>query len=50
MIDEDGRLESIYDALVHVSSIFPSDTNLTCTLTAQFTLGIIRTRRENGTF
>ena len=37
MIDEDGRLEDIYDALVHVSSIFPSDTNLTCTLTAKDT-------------
>ena len=34
MIDETGRLASIDDATQHVTSIFPSDTNLTCTLTA----------------
>ena len=34
MIDEIGTLRKIHDAIEHVSSIFPSDTNLTCTLTA----------------
>lgn len=34
MIDKIGRLRSIHDAIGHVTSIFPSDTNLTCTFTA----------------
>jgi len=34
MIGEVKRLSGIYDATHHVSSIFPSDTNLTCTFTA----------------
>lgn len=34
MIDKAGRLRQAHDALWHVTSIFPSDTNLTCTLTA----------------
>ncbi len=34
MIDETGRLREIDDATQHVTSIFPSDTNLTCTFTA----------------
>jgi len=34
MIDKIGRLREAHDALSHVTSIFPSDTNLTCTLTA----------------
>lgn len=34
MIDEIGRLENIDDAIQHVTSIFPSDTYLICTFTA----------------
>ena len=34
MIDETGRLRKTHDAVDHVTSIFPSDTNLTCTFTA----------------
>ena len=34
MIDKTGRLRDIDDAIQHVSAVFPSDTNLTCTLTA----------------
>lgn len=34
MIDKIGRLRQIDDATQHVTAIFPSDTNLTCTLTA----------------
>ena len=34
MIDKIGRLREIDDATQHVTSIFPSDTNLTCTFTA----------------
>jgi len=34
MIDKAGRLREIDDATQHVTSIFPSDTNLTCTFTA----------------
>lgn len=34
MIDQIGRLREAHDALSHVTSIFPSDTNLTCTFTA----------------
>ena len=34
MIDKTGKLRQIDDATQHVTSIFPSDTNLTCTLTA----------------
>lgn len=34
MIDLEGRIESIEDAVKHVTSIFPSDTNSTCTLIA----------------
>jgi len=33
-IDTSGRLREIDDATQHVTSIFPSDTNLTCTFTA----------------
>ena len=34
MIDKIGTLRDIHDAISHVSAIFPSDTNLTCTFTA----------------
>ncbi len=34
MIDKTGRLDEIHHALVHVSGIFPADTDLTCTFTA----------------
>lgn len=34
MIDERGRLRDTHDAVRHVTSIFPSNTNLTCTFTA----------------
>jgi len=34
MIDEIGRLKDIHDATHHITAIFPSDTNLTCTFTA----------------
>lgn len=34
MIDRIGRLRQIDDATQHITSIFPSDTNLTCTFTA----------------
>lgn len=34
MIDETGRLREIDDATQHITAIFPSDTNLTCTFTA----------------
>lgn len=34
MIDKIGRLREAHDALSHVTSIFPADTNLTCTFTA----------------
>ena len=34
MIDRAGRLRKTHDAVEHVTSIFPSDTNLTCTFTA----------------
>jgi len=34
MIDKIGRIREIHDAVQHVTSIFPSDTNLTCTFTA----------------
>jgi len=34
MIDKIGRIRDIDDATQHVTSIFPSDTNLTCTFTA----------------
>lgn len=34
MIDERGRLSHIHDAVRHVTSIFPSNTDLTCTFTA----------------
>ena len=34
MIDKTGRIRDIDDATQHVTSIFPSDTNLTCTFTA----------------
>ncbi len=34
MIDLEGRLQQIDDATQHATSIFPSDTNLTCTFTA----------------
>ena len=33
-IDTSGRLRDTDDATQHVTSIFPSDTNLTCTFTA----------------
>lgn len=29
-----ARTQEIYDAIAHISKIFPHDTNLTCTLTA----------------
>lgn len=34
MIDKAGKLRQIDDATQHVTSIFPSDTNQTCTFTA----------------
>ena len=34
MIDKAGRIRDTDDATQHVTSIFPSDTNLTCTFTA----------------
>ena len=34
MIDKTGRIREIDDATQHVTAIFPSDTNLTCTFTA----------------
>jgi len=34
MIDLEGKVVEIDDATQHVTSIFPSDTNLTCTFTA----------------
>lgn len=34
MIDKIGQVREAHDALWHVTSMFPSDTNLTCTLTA----------------
>jgi len=34
MIDLEGKLVRIDDATRHVTSVFPSDTNLTCTFTA----------------
>jgi len=34
MIDKIGTLRDIHDAISHVTSIFPSDTDLTCTFTA----------------
>ena len=34
MIDETGRLAHIDDATQHITSIFPDDTDLTCTLIA----------------
>jgi len=34
MIDKTGAIRDIDDATQHVTSIFPSDTNLTCTFTA----------------
>lgn len=34
MIDKTGKLREIDDATQHVTSIFPSNTNLTCTFTA----------------
>jgi len=34
MIDKTGRIRDVDDATQHVTAIFPSDTNLTCTLTA----------------
>lgn len=34
MIDPEGKINEIDDASQHVTSIFPSDTNLTCTFTA----------------
>jgi len=37
MIDLEGKLYRIDDATGHITSIFPSDTNLTCTLTAAAT-------------
>lgn len=37
MIDEAGILRQIDDATQHVTSIFPSDTNLTCTLASPAT-------------
>lgn len=37
MIDTIGRLRHIDDATQHESSIFPSDTDLTCTFTAHAT-------------
>ena len=37
MIDKKGRIERIDDATQHITSIFPSDTNLTCTFTAAAT-------------
>ena len=37
MIDKIGTLRHIFDATQHITSIFPSDTNLTCTFTAHAT-------------
>jgi len=37
MIDQEGKIVEIVDATQHVTSIFPSDTNLTCTFTAHAT-------------
>lgn len=37
MIDETGSINHIHDSTCHVSSIFPTDTNLTCTFTAAAT-------------
>ncbi len=34
MIDEKGRIHDIHHAVTHTTYIFPSDTNLTVTLTA----------------
>ena len=34
MIDIEGKLRETQDAVEHVTSIFPADTNLTCTFTA----------------
>ena len=34
MIDKTGRIRDIDDSTQHTTSIFPSDTNLTCTFTA----------------
>ena len=34
MIDKTGRIRDTDDATQHVTSVFPSDTNLTCTFTA----------------
>jgi len=34
MIDKTGRIHDVDDAVQHITSIFPSDTNLTCTFTA----------------
>lgn len=34
MIDLKGRIEDVRHAVDHTTSIFPSDTNLTCTFTA----------------
>ena len=34
MIDQTGRLKDVDDATQHITRIFPSDTNLTCTFTA----------------
>jgi len=34
MIDKIGRIKDIDDATQHITQIFPSDTNLTCTFTA----------------
>ena len=36
-IDLEGKIVEIDDATQHVTSIFPSDTNLTCTFTAHAT-------------
>jgi len=37
VIDWIGAIRNILDAIEHVTSIFPSDTNLTCTFTAHAT-------------
>ena len=37
MIDDEGKQNKILDAVDHVTSIFPADTNLTCTFTAHAT-------------
>jgi len=36
-VDEGTKIEETHDAVKHVTSIFPSDTNLTCTFTAHAT-------------